>query len=78
MVWVQAGTLWPALGHSVPTSPCPTIFWYEVDASSNSSVRVKIPAPPAGSSLRTVADLVIDAAVDPVSRNYPELHEASI
>ena len=77
MVWVQVlwlllaiGNLWPVLGQSVPTSPCPTIFWYEVDASGNWGGRMSIPAPPAGSPLRTVVELNIDAVLDTVSLNY--------
>ena len=77
MVWVQvlwlllaAGNLWPVLGQSVPTSPCPEIFWYEVDASGNWSGRLSIPAPPAGSSLRTVVELNIVADLHTVSLNY--------
>ena len=83
MVWVKvlwlllaAGDLWPALGQSVPTSPCPTIFWYEGDASGNWYGRLKIPAPPAGSSLTTVVELEIDAVLPTVSFNYFKLHEA--
>ena len=77
MVWVKvlwlllaAGDLWPALGQSGPTSPCPKIFWYVVDASGNWYGRLKIPAPPAGSCLRTVVELDIDAILDTVSLNY--------
>jgi hypothetical protein len=77
MVWVQvmwlllaAGKLWPVLGQSVPTSPCPSVFWYEVDASGNCHGRLNIPAPPAGSSLKTVVELDIDAVLDTVSLNY--------
>ena len=77
MVWVQvlwlllaAGNLWPALGQSVPTSPCPALFWYEGDTSGNWHGRLNIPAPPAGSSLRTVVELDIDADLRKVSLNY--------
>ena len=77
MLWVQvlwlllaAETLWPALGQSVPTSPCPAIFWYEVDASGTWHGRLNIPAPPAGIALRTVVELDIDAVLHTVSLNY--------
>jgi len=77
MMWMKvlwlllaAEPLLPALGQSVPTSPCPTIFWYEVDASGKWGGRMSIPAPPAGSPLRTVVELNIDAVLDTVSLNY--------
>jgi hypothetical protein len=77
MVWVQvlwlltvAGNLWPVLGQSVPISPCPAIFWYEVNASGNWGGRLSIPAPAAGSFLRTVVEMNIDAVLNPVSLNY--------
>jgi len=77
MVWVQvlwlllaAGNLWPASGQSVPTSPCPALFWYERDASGNWGGRLNIPAPPAGSALRTVVQLDIEADLHTVSLNY--------
>jgi len=83
MVWVQvlwlllaAGNLWPVLGQSVPTSPCPSIFWYEGNASGICHGRLCIPAPPAGSSLRTVLELDIDAVLPTVSLNYLQLPEA--
>jgi hypothetical protein len=76
MAWVQvlwlllaADTLWPVLGQSVPTSPCPTVFWYEVDASGNWHGRVSIPSPPAGSTLTTLVELHIDAVLRTVSLN---------
>jgi hypothetical protein len=74
MVWLQvlwlllaAGTVWPALGQSVPTSPCPSVFWYEVDASGNWHGRINIPAPKAGSTLSTVVELHFDTALRTVS-----------
>ena len=77
MVWVQvlwlllaAGNVWPVSGQSAPTSPCPSIFWYEGDASGNWDGRLSIPAPPAGSSLRTVLELDIDAVPHTVRLNY--------
>jgi hypothetical protein len=77
MVWVKvlwlliaAGNLWPVLGQSVPTSPCPSVFWYERGASGNWGGRLNIPAPAAGSSLRTVVEMDIDAVLNTVSLNY--------
>jgi hypothetical protein len=77
MAWAQvlclilaAGNVWPVLGHSVPTSPCPAIFWYEEDASGNWGGRLNISAPPAGSSLKTVVELDIDAVLQTVRLNY--------
>jgi len=77
MVWVQvlwlllaARNVWPVLGQSVPTSPCSSIFWYAVDASGIWHGRLSVPAPPAGSSLRTVLELDIDAVLPTVSLNY--------
>ena len=71
-MWVQvlwlllaAGNLWLALGQSFPISPCPTIFWYDVDASGNWHGRLNIPAPAAGSS-RTAVELDIDTVLDTV------------
>ena len=85
MVWVQvlwllivAGNLWPVLGQTVPTSPCPSMFWYERDASGNWGGRLNIPAPPAGGFLRTVVELDIDAVLNTVSLNYLYLYEACI
>jgi hypothetical protein len=83
MAWVQvlwlllaADTLCPVLGQSVPTSPCPTVFWYEVDASGNWHGRMNTPAPPTGSTLLTVVEMYLDADLRTVSLNYLQLHEA--
>jgi hypothetical protein len=73
---LSAGKLWPVLGQSVPTSPCPSVFWYEVDASGNWHGRLNIPAPPAGSPLRTVLVMDINAVLDTVSLSSFKLYEA--
>jgi hypothetical protein len=85
MAWVQvlllliaAETLWPVLGQTVPTSPCPTLFWYELDASGNWGGRMNIPAPPTDSSLSTLVELEFDDVQHKVSCNYLQLHEAGI
>jgi hypothetical protein len=77
MVWVHvlwlllaAGNLRPVLGQSIPKSPCPKIFWYEMDASGTWHGHLNIPAPPAGSPLRTVVELDTDAVLPTVSLNY--------
>lgn len=70
MVWVQVlwlvlatETLWSVLGQSVPKSPCPSMFWYEVDSAGNWLGRMSLPAPPAGNTFRTVVVLDIDAVL---------------
>ena len=77
MVWVQVlwlvlatETLWSVLGQSVPKSPCPSMFWYEVDSAGNWLGRMSLPAPPAGNTFRTVVVLDIDAVLRTVSLTY--------
>jgi hypothetical protein len=64
---IAAETLWSVLGQTAPASPCPTLFWYEVDTAGNWRGAMNIPAPPTGSSLKTVVELEIDAVLHTVS-----------
>jgi hypothetical protein len=77
MMWVHVlllliatGALRPVLGDTVPTSPCPNLFRYELEASGKWSGRMNIAAPPKGSSVKTAVELQFDNAVNVVSSNY--------
>jgi hypothetical protein len=65
-----AQTLGPTWGQSVPASPCPDVFQYQVDSSGNWRGLINIPAPQPGYIFRTTVELAINAVLPAVSFNY--------
>jgi hypothetical protein len=74
---LAAQTLGPSWGQSVPTSPCPGIFQYEMDSSGNWHGLISVPAPQPGYTFKINVELALDAVLTTVSFSYEYIHFVS-